>query len=98
KELISFGLDEEISRSERTIKQYSSGMQQRVRLAMAFICEPRILLLDEPGSNLDEEGITTLFTRVEKSRSAGALIVIATNDERERNLASQEIALKPFTR
>ena len=96
RELVSFGLDKAISESDRVMKQYSSGMQQRVRLAMAFICQPRILLLDEPSSSLDEEGIQILFNRIENSVSKEALVIIATNDERERKLASREIILKPY--
>jgi ABC-type multidrug transport system ATPase subunit len=95
-ELTSFGLDKDIASSDRTMKQYSSGMQQRVRLAMAFILDPKIILLDEPSSNLDEEGIQILFKRIENSRSNGALIIIATNDEREKKLASREIALLSY--
>jgi heme exporter protein A len=95
-ELVSFGLEKAIVESERTIKQYSSGMQQRVRLAMAFICNPKVLLLDEPSSNLDEIGIQTLFRRIEHSAKNGALVIIATNDERERKLASREIRLEPY--
>lgn len=95
-ELVSFGLDEMIAKSDRGLKQYSSGMQQRVRLAMAFICKPKVLLLDEPSSNLDEEGIQILFSRIEKALKSGALVVIATNDERERKLASNEINLLPY--
>ncbi|MDP4228989.1 MAG: ABC transporter ATP-binding protein [Bacteroidota bacterium] len=92
-ELTSFGLDPMIARSERTLKQYSSGMQQRVRLAMAFIAAPKVLLLDEPSSNLDEVGIGILFRRIEDAVEKGALAIIATNDEREKNLASKEISL-----
>lgn len=93
-ELISFGLDPMIARSERTLKQYSSGMQQRVRLAMAFIAAPKVLLLDEPSSNLDEGGIGILFGRIEEVVGRGALAIIATNDEREKNLSSKEISLR----
>ncbi len=92
-ELISFGLDKSIAESDRTMKQYSSGMQQRVRLAMAFICEPKILLLDEPSSNLDEQGIQTLFSRIEKAAANGVLVIIATNDEREKKIAHREVGL-----
>ena len=97
-ELISFGLDKEIAASDRTMNQYSSGMQQRVRLAMAFNSKPKILLLDEPSSNLDEEGIQTLFSKLDKYVIDGSIVIIATNDEREKNLASREIALLPFTK
>lgn len=95
-ELTSFGLNIDIASSDRTMKQYSSGMQQRVRLAMAFISKPKILLLDEPSSNLDEEGIQTLFRKLDRYAIGGSIVIIATNDEREKNLASREIALEPF--
>jgi len=96
KELVSFGLDENIAKSERTLKQYSSGMQQRVRLAMAFICDPKVLLLDEPSSNLDEVGIQILFSRIEVAKNTGSLVIIATNDEREKQLSSRAISLEPY--
>ena len=97
-ELSSFGLNKDIASSDRTMKQYSSGMQQRVRLAMAFISKPKILLLDEPSSNLDEEGIQTLFRKLDKYAVDGSIVIIATNDEREKNLASREIALEAYKR
>ena len=95
-DLVSVGLESVIASSDRGIRQYSSGMKQRVRLAMAFVCEPRILLLDEPSSNLDEEGITMLFQRIAVIAAMGAVVVIATNDEREKRLASCEIVLEPY--
>jgi ABC-type multidrug transport system ATPase subunit len=97
-ELTSFGLDKDIASSDRTMKHYSSGMQQRVRLAMAFISKPKILLLDEPSSNLDEAGIQTLFRKLDRYATDGSIVIIATNDEREKNLASREVALEPFKR
>jgi heme exporter protein A len=97
-ELTAFGLDSTIAKSDRVIKQYSSGMQQRVRLAMAFICKPQVLLLDEPSSNLDEIGIQILFSRIDDSLKSGAVVIIATNDERERKLASKEVKLYPYTK
>jgi heme exporter protein A len=95
-ELTSFGLEKAIAESDRTIKQYSSGMQQRVKLATAFIGDPKVLLLDEPSSNLDEEGIQILFKRIEISQKNGSLVIIATNDVREKQLASREVSLQPF--
>ena len=95
-ELVTFGLEESIAGSNRRVNQYSSGMQQRVRLAMAFVSEPKVLLLDEPSSNLDENGIQTLFGRIEERAKNGAIVIIATNDEREKKLASKEIPLSAY--
>ncbi len=95
--LTSFGLDAAIAKSDRLMKQYSSGMQQRVKTAMAFAHEPRIIFLDEPGSNLDAVGIDTLFRNITQAASNGALIIIATNDPQEAALASRTIALQQYT-
>jgi ABC-type multidrug transport system ATPase subunit len=43
--------------SGKPIKLYSSGMKQRVRLALAFFTQASVLLLDEPCSNLDAQGM-----------------------------------------
>ncbi|MEI8134958.1 MAG: ATP-binding cassette domain-containing protein [bacterium] len=94
-ELTQFGLEEKIVRSDRAVKAYSSGMQQRVRLAMAFMLQPSIILLDEPSSNLDEAGIAILSKRIEESRDRGAIVIIASNDEAEKKLASSFIDLIP---
>lgn len=94
--LTSFGLDKSIAASDRHVKQYSSGMQQRVKLAMAFALSPEFIFLDEPGSNLDADGIATLFSNIKTSAASGALIMIATNDAAETGLASKAIQLQPY--
>jgi ABC-type multidrug transport system ATPase subunit len=93
-QLTSLGLDEKIAASDRHVKQYSSGMQQRVKLAMAFALSPDFIFLDEPGSNLDADGITLLFDTIKKKASDGALVLIATNDAAEVNLAGRTIKLE----
>lgn len=95
--LTSFGLDATIANSDRLMKQYSSGMQQRVKAAMAFALDPRIIFLDEPGSNLDAHGIDALFRMITQAASNNTLIVIATNDPQEAALASRTIALQPYS-
>ena len=95
--LTSFGLDVEVARSDRHVKQYSSGMQQRVKLAMAFALAPEFIFLDEPGSNLDSDGIEKLFSTILRTASQGALVVLATNDPAETALASRRIALQPYS-
>jgi len=70
----------------------SSGLRQRLRVAFALLGDPPILLLDEPGSHLDDEGKALLAQVIERHR-AHARVVLATNDSGERDLAEQRIAL-----
>jgi heme exporter protein A len=61
------------------VRTYSSGMKQRVKYAFALLHRPSVLILDEPMSNLDEEGVAIVRTIMEEHRKAGVLVV-ATND------------------
>lgn len=70
----------------------SSGLRQRLRLAFAILHRPHVLLLDEPGSHLDDPGREMLAGLVADHGREG-LVVIATNDERESGWASRRIAL-----
>ena len=70
----------------------SSGLQQRLRLAFALLHRPHVLLLDEPGSHLDDDGRRMLEGLVSDHAREG-LVVIATNDERESGWAAQRVAL-----
>ena len=81
------------SRSRDRVPALSSGMKQRLRIAFALLHRPPVLLLDEPGSHMDDEGRATLADLVEQERHAG-LVLIATNDEREWRLAEQRIELR----
>ncbi|HEY3874273.1 MAG TPA: ABC transporter ATP-binding protein [Candidatus Kapabacteria bacterium] len=92
--LEKFGLDPAITQSDRRLRAYSSGMKQRVRSAMAFACSPSVLFLDEPTSNLDEVGTFALLAQATEAAQNGAIVFIATNDERERSLAHREIHLE----
>ncbi len=93
--LEAFGLDPTIAKSERRLRAYSSGMKQRVRSAMAFACSPSVLLLDEPTSNLDDAGTATMLSKATQAAANGAIVFIATNDERERAIAHREIRIEP---
>lgn len=94
--LTRFGLDRSIASSQRLVGQYSSGMKQRVALAMSSVGVPDILLYDEPSSNLDQEGITALFDHITESSRDGKIVIIATNDAEERSLAHRSVDLQPY--
>lgn len=76
----------------RPVKQFSSGMLQRVKLAQALVHRPQVLLLDEPSSNLDEAGHKLLAGLIRAWR-AKATVVIATNDPREVAWGDQVLEL-----
>jgi ABC-2 type transport system ATP-binding protein len=58
---------------------FSLGMKQRLRIALAFLHEPDIVLLDEPFNGLDREGITLLQDLLLAYKSEGRLIIISSH-------------------
>lgn len=79
-----------LERKNDLLRIYSSGMKQRLKLAFAILHNPQILLLDEPTSNLDKEGIK-IVTEIASEQKNGGILVIATNDEYEKSLCTKEI-------
>jgi heme exporter protein A len=74
------------------VRTYSSGMKQRLKYAFAIVHHPEVLVLDEPTSNLDTEGISMVERCVERQRSSG-LLIVATNDAEEVNWCSDRVEL-----
>lgn len=65
---------------EKFIKNFSSGMKQRLKLALALLTHSNVVFLDEPLSNLDDFTKNWYFNLLEEYKS-GKIIVIASNDE-----------------
>lgn len=74
-------------------KQLSTGQQQRIKLAAALIKQPDVLILDEPGSNLDDKGHALVKTIIDRQQSSGKLTIIASNDPNEIALSTHRIHL-----
>ncbi len=66
----------------RKVSELSSGMKQRLRLMMAFNDNSKVLLLDEPTSNLDESGIDWYQNEINSNLGAKT-IIIASNQRYE---------------
>lgn len=75
------------------VGQLSTGQQQRIKLAAAIIHNPDILLLDEPGSNLDETGKKIIVSLVDEYKTSGRMVVIASNQPDELALCNKIIEL-----
>jgi len=56
---------------ERRVDRMSTGQRQRVRLAMAFLHRPDVVLLDEPHSSLDEDGLAQLSAALDAHAARG---------------------------
>ena len=70
------GLDPELT---RPVGQYSQGMRQRMSLARAILHDPKILLLDEPFSNVDVHSAREMVALLRSMRDAGKTIFVVTH-------------------
>ena len=68
------------ARADDAISGFSRGMRQRLALERALLHRPRLLLLDEPFTGLDQASSSALAHRLRVLRKAGALILLATHD------------------
>jgi ABC-2 type transport system ATP-binding protein len=82
--LQSFGLQEF---AERRVDRMSMGQRQRIRLAMAFLHEPRVLLLDEPRNSLDDEGYALLNEQSAEAAARGATVLWCSPRGEDRVIA-----------
>lgn len=88
--LSEFGLDNAINRE---ISKFSSGMKQRMKYVLAFSYPKPILLLDEPFTNLDVEGIKIVEKYMSNHVENEGILVIASNDKNEYKICNQFIDL-----
>jgi ABC-2 type transport system ATP-binding protein len=62
---------------DRPVGHLSGGQRQRVAFAVSLLGAPRLLLLDEPAANLDEDGRAVLRDLLQQVRATGASVLIA---------------------
>src|SRR6202030_3131221 len=72
----SVGLDPELS---RPVGKYSQGMRQRMSLARAILHDPKVLLLDEPFSNVDAQSARAMVQLLKGMRDAGKTVFVITH-------------------
>ena len=75
------------------VRQYSRGMRQRLALARTFLSSPRLFLLDEPFTSLDDRAIKMLSELLREARSGGATILFSTHQIREAMVIASHVAL-----
>ncbi len=87
-------LQMEASKS-KLLRYFSSGMKQRVKLALAFCADTPLLMLDEPTANLDTQGIDWYLQLIEKF-AANRLTIICSNQEHEYNFCQNKLNILDY--
>ncbi len=82
-------------RREDLVKTYSSGMKQRMKFIFALMHSPNLVILDEPTSNLDEEGKETVYKIVEREGKEN-IVIVASNERSDLALCGETILLEKF--
>jgi ABC-type multidrug transport system ATPase subunit len=67
-------------RADDRVSGFSRGMRQRLALERALVHEPRLLLLDEPFTGLDDQAASLLHGRLRSVRERGTIVLMSTHD------------------
>ncbi len=83
------------SSRNKAIRYFSSGMKQRLKLALAFCADTALLMLDEPTSNLDTQGVNWYHGLV-KQFAAGRLTIVGSNQEHEYSFCRHHLLITDY--
>ena len=81
--------------ANKQIRYFSSGMKQRLKLAQAFFSNTSVLLLDEPTTNLDADGIA-LYKQLINDHTKDRLVIVSSNDEQEYDFCKDVITINSY--
>lgn len=81
--------------SNKQLRNFSSGMKQRVKLAQAILSDVPIVLLDEPCTNLDADGIS-LYHRLINDHCSNRLVIVSSNDEVEYKFCNHKLSIMDY--
>jgi len=80
---------------DKALKYFSSGMKQRTKLALACCTDCKILLLDEPTSNLDKEGMAW-YHRLIENFTLDKTIIVGSNQEEEYSFCNHFVRIMDY--
>ncbi|MDB5201902.1 MAG: ATP-binding cassette protein [Ferruginibacter sp.] len=81
--------------AQKQIRYFSSGMKQRLKLAQGFFCQSPVLLLDEPTTNLDADGVA-LYQQLIKKYTENKLVIVSSNDPEEYRFCQKLISIADY--
>jgi ABC-type multidrug transport system ATPase subunit len=79
----------------KQIRYFSSGMKQRLKLALAIFSDVPVLLLDEPCTNLDAAG-TALYQQLITEYCGNRMVIVSSNDEQEYFMCPNHINIQDY--
>jgi ABC-type multidrug transport system ATPase subunit len=79
----------------KLIRYFSSGMKQRLKLILAFCADTPMLMLDEPTSNLDTQGVDWYLSLVQRF-ATGRLTIVCSNQEHEYSFCDQRLSISDY--
>lgn len=79
--------------AKRMVGKCSGGEQQRIRFAMALICDPELLLLDEPTQGMDVEGRREFWSAIRSDAEQGRTVMFATHYLEEADLYADRVVV-----
>jgi ABC-type multidrug transport system ATPase subunit len=81
--------------TSKQIRNFSSGMKQRLKISLALLADVPVILLDEPTTNLDRQGFEWYLDLIKKF-SGNRLLIISSNLEREYDFCDERIDVMKF--
>jgi ABC-type multidrug transport system ATPase subunit len=81
--------------AHKQIRYFSSGMKQRLKLAQAFFSDTPVLLLDEPTTNLDADGIA-LYLSLISNHTKDRLVIVSSNVKQEYEFCEEVIEMGKY--
>lgn len=84
-----------LKRKDDLVKTYSSGMKQRLKFIFALMHSPQLIILDEPTSNLDDEGKNSVYEIIREEGNKN-IVIVASNEKNDLEQCTEIIFLENF--
>jgi ABC-type multidrug transport system ATPase subunit len=79
----------------KQVKNFSSGMRQKLKLGLAFYSQTKILLLDEPTSNLDHKGFDWYLNQIERAID-NKIVIVSSNEPKEYSFCEKHLNILDY--
>ena len=80
---------------DKQIRNFSSGMKQRVKLAQCIFSDVPVIFLDEPCTNFDQEGVA-LYQQLIEDHCKNKMLVVSSNDQQEFGFCRNQIKITDY--